>query len=1246
MAKRLYIPELPLYGRSMIEASAGTGKTYTIASLVLRLLLEPRVSERALTIDQILIVTFTNAATEELRGRVRSRIKQAYDFLRKYAIAANYYRDLSASEQEAVELDLVEFCIQATKEQDELLLILLRPYLQSSEQTSQASSLLKDALLQMDEAAIFTIHGFCQRVLQQHAFESGSFFDLNLVNDQLDLLRDSATAIWRQQFYQQRPAFAAWLQSRFASPSGLLQALRPLLGKSDSIVPPRDSLSWQQVQEKLAMHYQSARTLWLEEGERIREMLLESKTLNRNKYRLSSMEGRFLELEQYFSSDRHSLILPKNFHYFTQSEVLAASKKGPLEHPFFDACELLHARLSGFESQFLQGILADFELELQRLKESTRKIGFDDLLLHLSMALENDASGAFAAALGCQYPVAMIDEFQDTDPVQYGIFDAVYTDAGHTALLMIGDPKQAIYSFRGADIHTYLMARRDVGAEACYTLDVNFRSVGAVVDGVNALFSQQVEEPFGVGQAIAYPMVTAHQKKAQGLVLKGELKAGLQFGWLGSDLLNDNDVDAKTGLIKKTPAKAMAAQLCAKEIVQLLNASGQGEASLQGKAISAEHIAVLVRDRNEAGLIQQALKQRGVGSVFISRDSVFASQEAQTLRLVLAACRDPGAASLLRAVLGSQLFGFDAIQLREMEREGLQWETHVLRFWQYHRLWSGEGFVAMWWQLMSDYGLSARLLALEDGERRLTNLLQLVELLQQASSQTHGSDGLLAWVDQHLYHNEQEIEEQQLRLESDHTLVQIVTIHKSKGLEYPLVFLPFAFAARSERMASVFSFYHPQRQRYLLDIGSEDQKAHFAYACQDRLSEDLRLYYVALTRARHHCRVYCSFVKDVDKSALYYLLLGDAPLKEQDEERFFDNLKQFVVAKGQEARAAGLPSLALQALELDYLALRPTLASAPETLNARQLEVSIDRQWRVSSYSGLTYGAHSVLERPDYDERSEKGELAAVSPNHDSSIFAFHRGAQAGNFMHRILELAAFSSLAQGAEQALIEKELLSFGFDSEVWLEVLGLHFKQVVLAPLLSSAYPEQTVRLADLNAERYLNEMEFYLPMASIQPQVLDTVFNQYRQQLAPGAPRVQLQFMQMKGMLKGFIDLVFEFNGRFYVADYKSNHLGDSIQAYDHPAMEHEIFHHNYDIQFLIYTLALHRYLSQRQRDYHYEQHFGGVYYLFLRGMDDSGKQGVYFERPSLAIIEELERVLTGSLTNKLGENSTVSTSLEE
>lgn len=1157
--KTLDLYQFPLQGVSLIEASAGTGKTFTISGLYLRLLLE-----RELTVRQILVVTFTNAATEELRDRIRRGIRTALqgfmqghsdDPLVQHLLSVHPSRDIGCQQ-------------------------------------------LRDALVCMDEAAIYTIHGFCQRLLQDHAFESGMLFEAEFITDEESYLRSIVEDFWRRHFYQASPELVAWVTRHWATPQALLSALRRLLKRDDLELLPtcrdedlaRDTQDWEQALDAF-------RRDWLREREPISEFLVNGPALKRNIYRPATLSQLVNQVDQYLAADAPALTLPERIELLTWPRLDAALKKGA-SLPSFDlpvrAERLIEAaqtvqlsRLSWWTQRALQYCRE----ELVERKQRSQVISLDDLLSYSQQALLAPAGAALAAQLRQRYPVALIDEFQDTDPQQYRIFKTIYPDDTAGSLWMIGDPKQAIYSFRGADIFTYMQARSDTHEH--YTLDTNWRSTSAMVAAVNALFAG-AENPFIYQHAIDFHPVQAAGRADQApLWIDGQRPVPLQL-WL--------DASQPDKPLPKQQTRSHLAQRCAGEIARLLTLAGQGRATLADQPLRPRDLAVLVRSHTEARLVQQALREVGIASAYLSRDSVLASHEAVALQTLLLAVLEPANERLLRAAVAGEILLGTASELDTMMRDELVWEGLLNDFFGYHQQWQQHGFMAMFQRLLHQRDVAKRLLMLEDGERRLTNLLQLADLLQQASHQQHGMEGLMHWYHEQLQRPDGDHEDQQLRLESDADLVQIVTIHKSKGLEYPVVFMPYLWQGIGAKHELLF--HHPDTGRLTLDLAQPGNDAHLALAERERLAEDLRLLYVALTRSKFLSYLAWGPYGDAQTSALGYLLVGNRQAGWAEYSASWQRL----IENNPE-------SIAVNEIPVPEVVGGQWAVPVAEPLQPRRFSGQIDTSWRVTSYS--TLAGHGVGSRVTEAELTPRVTTEApVGLNR----FTFPRGANAGHMLHAMFEQLDFTQVQGDYADGVIQPLLQQYGF-AEEWLSTL-----RDWLAAVLDTPLPEAGISLRQLPRPRRIDELEFHYPLANLQADSLNAVMTGLADYQGESG---SLAFMPQRGMMTGFIDMVFEAGGRYYLLDYKSNHLGDSSAHYARPQLVQAMQAHRYDLQYLIYTVALHRYLRWRVSDYDYQRHFGGVYYLFIRGMSpESGASGVYFTRPDDALIDRLDALFAG------------------
>ncbi|WP_429143653.1 exodeoxyribonuclease V subunit beta [Aeromonas hydrophila] len=1188
MANPLNTLRFPLHGERLIEASAGTGKTYTIAGLYLRLLLghgplieegedagQPSAHERPLSVTEILVVTFTEAATAELRGRIRARIHEA-----RLAFMRGESKDALLSQ------------LLAEVEDHEL-----------------AARRLLAAERQMDEAAVFTIHGFCQRMLKQNAFESGALFETEFLTDDSQLRLQAVSDYWRSEFYPVDKPLASAVRALWPSPAALLREMGSWLDNSElEMRPPAGDETLAARHQAAMARIEAVKREWLAQGDEIRRQT----DGQVSRYTGKNYEGWLAKIAYWAQDEGSGYAIPKELERFGQTVLEENLKKGGAEPtlPLFSQIDQLLASRPGIRDLILQRAAVVVRSRMQASKRQAHQLSFDDLLKDLDGALGSGLGERLCERIRATYRVAMIDEFQDTDPQQYRIFHRLYGGHTDTALLMIGDPKQAIYGFRGADIFTYIQARRNVSAH--YTLGRNWRSSRALVAAVNGLF-ERAKDPFIYEADIPFLPVEA-QGKSKALLLDGEAAPVLHCWQLsGQPTFNKGDYQSRM------------ARATAVEIHRLLTLARAGKAQIGDKAVKAGDIAVLVRTGAEGKLVQQELARLAIASVYLSnRESVLAQVEAREILLILHACQNPGEERSLRAALATGLFDLDAKALDELASDERAWESAVQEFMEYRKIWHKRGVLAMLRALLHRRNLASSLLASPNGERRLTNFLHLGELLQQVSCELDGEYALLRWLGEAASRPDGQDAEQVLRLESERKLVQIVTIHKSKGLEYPLVFLPFIC---SHRAADTPLFHEADGagNRTVLDLtGAEESLAE---ADRERLAEDLRLLYVALTRG------------------VYATWLGLAPVRSGNGKSEQTDLDQtaigYLLQKGEEGDAATLATALTElAQALPGVAVGEPSLTRPAPMAAEEEQLgepqvrhftgTLERDWWISSYSGLAAQGHGhskgVLANPGFDDEvvTEAAALAAdlsTAQQEEApppSIFTFPKGARPGTLLHSLFETIDFQSAGGEPLAEHIATLLAQDGFD-ESWAPVLQQQVEAVLDTPL-ETGFGEP-VRLRALAPERKQVELEFFLPMGRVTAPALTALCQQHDPLSRGNKP---LSFATVQGMLKGFIDLVFEWQGRWYLLDYKSNHLGMSPADYSRPALEQAMAEHRYDLQYQLYSLALHRLLALRLPGYDFEQHFGGVFYLFLRGMPQGG---IFHTRPSRELVLGLDELFS-------------------
>jgi len=1188
----------PLRGSHLIEASAGTGKTWTIAALYVRLVLghgqAGTAPVRPMLPQDVLVMTFTRAATRELSDRIRARLTEA----------AQVFRGMAKTDD--------DFLQQLKDEYPE------------GEPREQAAHRLALAAQAMDDAAVYTIDAWCQRMLREHAFDSGSLFEENLVGDEAALRLEAVQDYWRQQLYPMGTALVTQMLGVWRDVPALEQDMRALMA-----VPLEDAAPGTLAQvfgAALAEHdtqLQALKQGWNEKADNLLGWI--EAQLEHHK---SSWDGRKLTYKkcaEWLSvlkdwaqgpedGQRLEKAMKAGWTRFTPQGLLECRKAGeaPVDlPPESQAYADLQAAVLALPDPTQVARLHARTHVLQRMAELKRRsglFGFADMLQRLDVALADPDSGErLAQRLREQFPVAMIDEFQDTSPLQFRIFDRIYRTADNLpdiALLLIGDPKQSIYGFRGADIHSYLAARRATAGRH-HVLGTNFRSTDAVVAVVNRWFDIS-PDAFGYKQGdqdgqdpLPFQPVGAKGRSEVFRTTAGDVQAMTVV----HDATLRSQRDAQTHL----------SALCAEQIVAWLSDPQARFADAQNgdKPLQPKDIAVLVRTGKEAAAVRDALRVRGVASVYLSdRDSVFASDEAQDLCLWLRGVAEPQDMRRVRAALGTRTVGLSLAELYDLATQDELLDTRAEQMRELHQTWQSQGVLAMLRQSLHVLQLAGRWRGQSDGERRLTNVLHLAELLQATSGQIDGEQALIRWLAQQMDEaqsgNASGGEEQTVRLESDEDLVKVITIHASKGLEYPVVCLPFAHSHRvvTADKAAVLQLESGEgegKRHWTLDFDKEDSKL----ADHDRLREDLRLWYVALTRARHALWLGWSAVKtgNSDKCRNHF----SAPGHLLGEGQALEAADWLAKLQGLQANKAG-KALSVQ-LELAPEVVPPTLWHKPVQTTALREALNctarIDKSWTIASFSRLTrdlssqalapLALHLNPPRPADDEPPEDAALPkawAASPGVLAAWHGFAKGPTAGNFLHDQLEwLAAdgFAIDAVKAERLRYRCENAGYTAQADDVLQWLS----HVVAKPLRGPNAP--------LNAlGALLPEMEFWLPAERLHARQVDALCQQH---LLPGVSRPQLPDAQLHGMLMGFADLVFEHEGRYWVLDYKSNYLGADDAAYTAQALDAAMAQHRYDVQAALYMLALHRLLRARLGSaYDPAQQLGGAVYLFLRGID--------------------------------------------
>ncbi|MFL6591426.1 MAG: UvrD-helicase domain-containing protein [Luteimonas sp.] len=1193
------ILDTPLRARSLIEASAGTGKTYALAGLFARAVIVER-----LRVAQILAVTYTVAATQELHERVRLRLQQA-------AMLARHWR---AGEPAAADGDSAEAA---------LLRRLIHSALADGRESPTALRMrLQRAARELDLAAITTIHGFCQRVLAEHALEAGQpLLAAGLVPGNAAQRSALAVALWRGRSDDAEEA--DFLQRWFGDIDGLANALRDLLAPepllpaapSDDACAARDG-AWIALQAEFAA---SGARLREEFGAAIRKRVLSGA---RDKRIPVDALCDWLAAQSERPLRAHPQLM-----LLTPAAVEAAylpSSRAPVpRHPL---CPLVEAYLRAEEAcdvQRLHALRRDARARDAADKQAFNYRDYDDLVAAVHAATQDpDVAPTLAASLRAQYPLVLVDEFQDTDARQWAIFERLFGD-GEGGLLLVGDPKQAIYRFRGGDVETYLLARD--GAQRAAPLLRNFRARPCVLSAVNLLFAQAPEGALGprIGFVASEPGRDADCDTH--LQRDGRAMPPLTFRAVPPRMVAHRNGRIEHKDWDRPESTRHAARLCAEAIAGLLRDARAGQASRMdggtSRPLLPRDMAVLVREHREAAAVRHALGTCGVPAVSAGRGSLFDTPQARTLLALLLALASPGDERRLRAALATPLFGFDAPSLCALEDDGdalRRWQDDVMR-WRLR--WEQHGPQAMLAEVVAMQ--APRLLGMADGERELTCLLQLAELLQEARASAFDTRGLgprgqIDWLQDAIAHADGGDETQWPRLESDAGRVQILTLHASKGLEFPLVFLPFAGIGRRDGVRGNVVDYHAAngirvRQRKTRWVHGDEPPWEDACtrAKAEDAAEDMRLLYVGLTRARDALWLCGGALANNGNAALHRLLGAGVPPPELQ-----------LSLGGLLDLQAGLPP---------PRSTRLPQQTPPAVPAARVPQRTLRRDWWIHSFSQLhrqrPHGAQALVDEAPADDERPLAVVGTLPPRFGGTRF--------GNALHHALEHVDFARWRDrdgntppedqaGPLQAAMQAQ--DYGGD-----EVEdGARALSDLVARTLNAALPvgpgNTVTRLCDIAVHDRVAELEFHFTLHDTDTRRLLELLH------AHGVAAARRDFgawPRMSGLMNGRIDLTCRVDGRVYVLDYKSNRLPD----YDDATLRQAMAASEYDLQALLYVVAAHRWLRLRRGTaYDYERDVGGALYLFCRGLQPGDTRGIVTLAFPRALVEGVDALCGGGVAS--------------
>ncbi len=1161
--KPLNVFEVEFEGFNLVEASAGTGKTYNITSLYVR-----SIVEFGWVPSKILALTYTEDATSELKQRIRSRIEECIHFLK------------------------------SNKNTDDDFLNKVKSY-----PKEQALKRLESALFSFDEAVISTIHGFCQQLLREYSLEFGIQSDFEILKDTSEVLQEAVDKYWRGLIreYSVQPikrGILSLLADHKVNPENLRFLLNNLLSKPYAKITP-ETISEENYEKQLkgiSDLFNQLSQRWDKDKHEVLK-ILNSGNLNGRSYKSEKFEVWISQLEQFLHPETIDLSPFSDLKYFSASFIEDKANNGYSTNPplfcnlvdnFLDEVENL-SKLVVYE---LHKAIKEIQSEFKSLKTSANALSFDDLLQITEQNLNPDIRRKVAS----QFKLALIDEFQDTDPIQYSIFRKLFFES-NSALFMIGDPKQAIYSFRGADLFTYFKATEDISDEKKYSLSANYRSSINMISAVNQVFKDK-EQPFLFKEPEFREVVFPDGKVSEEINLDSDPISTLNF------------VECNSESTTKAEVQNAVISYVSGQIHKLLKKPFR----IDEKFVQTDDIAILVRKRKWITPLQNALSELGIKSAVKSKASVFRTNLSEQMLLLMRSLSDHTNTNLIRAALVTDLIGYNANKILGLEDEPQKWSEIQQIFDESVEIWKRSGILDSFRNLDSYFGIKKNIARLRNSERLMTDYNHILELLSEEERRENRTIGGLIRFHRKKLNDESTLaDEDQIRLESDKDHVTITTLHSSKGLEYPITFLPDLwedFDSIDYRKIN-YTEYHNEKNQLCIDIRKKPSKDISDTAKKEKLADLLRLNYVGLTRSKNACFIPFGWNKDILSSPLIATALGTDYVLDKKKKEPEDLRDEFGIYQEKENIEYKTAEEAL----LDSKDYSRRESSNQEKGNSSLSVLKNKRNDlylfpRIMSFSSLA--SHQKESNDEkYDEFNLDVDPDQINDIEDRTItkLNFPKGKHTGNLLHYIFENIEFDEPEKHSE--IIQNEIRKAGLEESLF-PIVEKWIRETLDHELV------QGIKLSNLPDENVLKEMEFHFTVNSLNAaEVFQTIRS--------GSVGEFIDKDVISGYMKGFIDLTFRFNDKYYILDYKSNYLGEDEDSYSKESLQAAMQMSGYDLQYHIYALALKKFLESREPRIQFDEVFGGVIYLFMRGIDKKmPESGVYFTRPEMTILEDLNR----------------------
>ncbi|ABJ90744.1 exodeoxyribonuclease V subunit beta [Buchnera aphidicola] len=1165
-----YIPlntkEIPHFGITLIEASAGTGKTFSIIIFYLRLILNIGIKKSyssPIPIKKILIVTFTETAKNELKERLYKKICQLYYM----SINKNYYvKDLKDFKKEIKDFKKI-------------------------------SKLLKKAKKNIDQINIYTIHSFFRKILIEQKFLCKKKIYQNIITNIKKIQFEATKDFWRKYVYYQNIEIIKLIFKKWKNPLELFKHIYIWISQI-KIKIKHDFKKKSSLIKKYNLIIKlinKAKKTWKIDKKKIK-FLIKKIYLNKKKNNKKKIKIWCKKIQIWSEKKTIKYSVPKILKHFILKKI-----KKKKEYLFFLYIKKIFFYYKLFFKYFIYLALKKIPKLIKKKKKMKKGLEFNDLNTIMWKEIKKKKIN-YKKNILKKYTISMIDECQDIDNYQFNIFYKIYKKKKKKSLILIGDPKQSIYSFRNSNIFLYLKYKKKI--QKCFFLKKNFRSSINMTKSINTLFSK-TKNPFIFKKINFQPSLANKKNNKNKLVINNITQPALKFIFKNKKTINKNEYFT------------WISKMCAYSINNLLSNKSTKKSFIifknkKKRSIKNTDIAILVKNKYEANIIKKEFKKYGIKTIYTSeKKNIFQTKEAKEILFIIESLSDLSNILKLQKLLMTKIFSKNIYDIYSINNKKKTYSSLIKKLKKYYLIWKKKNIFFMFKKIIFDFCFQKKNIKLKINNINIYNIIQLCEILEEKNKSIKNKFLLTIWLRKKILKKNIEKNKSKNLIQNkninDKKFIKIITIYKSKGLEYPIIWIPFFSSFQKKKNQIIYC-----KKTLKKIVNLKNEKKNIISLEKERLSEDIRLLYVAITRSIIHCCIGLAVIKNkknekytnFHKNCLGYLI-------QKGKKKKFKNFKKNLY----DLQIPGLIEIKKSnKVKKKFFKKKKRKKKNIFFFNKKIKQYS----WTNTSFSKII--KYNQLKKNIINIKKENF-INKINYNKKTSqinLHSFPLGKEFGIYLHDVFKKIKFFKTKK-TKKILKKTNFLSF---SNILIKKLYLWINIFLKFPLNN-----ENLSLEKIRKKEHQKETKFIIP---IKKKINIKKFNLIIKKFDPISKKCSnIFYKNFFGILNGSIDLIFLWKKKYYIIEYKSNWLGPDSSYYNSKNIKKEIIKYRYDIQYQIYSLVLHCYLKKKLKNYNYNTHFGGIFYLFLRAFDNKNNTGTYFIKPSYLLIKNLENLIYGN-----------------